>query len=164
MSLNTHVSWLLDFQRPKTTLKRVRKTPHWWFSLINKLLLADLADVSGFFDIGGDTYYIDTATVLHHDESSALCQSMNMSLVTFEDPEKWNNMVLWLFKNGIIPPEIYTRFWIAVKCFFAQIWTGIGSGHLVCEMKTRPFGTGRRLVLKWSGSTGDPKSRPWMRI
>jgi hypothetical protein len=56
--------------------------------------------VTGFVEIGGDTYYIDTATVNFRDEASALCQSMNMSLVTFEDPEKWNNMVLWIFING----------------------------------------------------------------
>jgi hypothetical protein len=121
------------------------------------------ADVTGFVEIGGDTYYIDTSLVLHHDESSALCQSMNMSLVTFEDPEKWNNMVLWIFINGKTTWNSH----LILDCkqmFFAQIWTDNGSGHLLCEMKTRPFGIGRRLVLKSSGSTGAPDIRPWTRI
>jgi hypothetical protein len=74
--------------------------------------------VREFVVIGGKNYFMDTA-VYHRDESSALCQSMNMSLVAFEEPDEWNNMVLWIFING--KTTLYdTGFWIASKYLFAQ--------------------------------------------
>jgi len=111
--------------------------------------------VREFVDINGKSYFIDTFGY-QRDESNAQCQSMNMSMVAFDDAQEWNDVESWLITNGKI-----TKKTLAYQQFLcAQTWPILGSGHLDCGMKTRPLGTGSRPLQKLANSTGDPDSRP----
>jgi len=54
----------------------------------------------GYVEINGSTYFIDTEQHFR-DECQAACRALNMTLVTFESPGKYNLISRWLDNNGI---------------------------------------------------------------
>jgi len=50
-------------------------------------------------EINGTSYFIDTSFE-HRDEAQANCEAMNMTLVTFETPGKYEIFSKWLAANG----------------------------------------------------------------
>jgi hypothetical protein len=57
--------------------------------------------VREFVDINGKSYFIDTFGY-HRDASNDQCQSMNMSMVAFDDAQEWTDVESWLINNGKI--------------------------------------------------------------
>lgn len=59
-----------------------------------------LLSVSGVFvNINGSDFYIEK-NLVSRAESLALCESLNMTLISFETPEKWTMISNWTFANG----------------------------------------------------------------
>jgi len=56
--------------------------------------------IIGLVDINGTTYFIDSVNYLYRYEAKAQCESMNMTLATFDTKEKWNNMMTWIENTG----------------------------------------------------------------
>jgi hypothetical protein len=52
-------------------------------------------------EIDNATYYIDAVTGYSRDEAKMACDSMNMSMISFEgDEQKWSSVNRWLIANG----------------------------------------------------------------
>jgi hypothetical protein len=54
-----------------------------------------------FIEIDNKTYYIDI-TGIHRDDSKTVCESVNMTMISFEgDEQKWYSVNRWLYENGM---------------------------------------------------------------
>jgi hypothetical protein len=49
-----------------------------------------------FVDINGTSFFIDIHSGYYRDEAKAMCESLNMTMVTFDTEEKWMNVMAWL--------------------------------------------------------------------
>jgi hypothetical protein len=53
-------------------------------------------------EIDNATYLIDTFVGYHRDDAKIMCESMNMTLLSFEgDEQKWISVNRWLLENGM---------------------------------------------------------------
>jgi hypothetical protein len=53
-----------------------------------------------FVDIDNTTYFIDI-TGIHRDDAKSVCESVNMTMISFEgDEQKWYSVNRWLNENG----------------------------------------------------------------
>jgi hypothetical protein len=56
-----------------------------------------------FADIDNATYYIDTLTGYSRDEAKMACESLNMTMISFEgDEQKWRSVNRWLSDSGTL--------------------------------------------------------------
>lgn len=47
------------------------------------------------------TYFVGANANVHRDDGKILCESMNMTLISFEsDAQKWRSVNTWLSDNG----------------------------------------------------------------
>jgi hypothetical protein len=54
-----------------------------------------------FVIIGNATYFIDMVTGFYRDDAKKACESLNMTMIRFEDEEwKWLSIKEYLTKNG----------------------------------------------------------------
>lgn len=56
--------------------------------------------VIGFVNINGTNYYVDSENYYFPTETRELCDSLNMTLVSFETEEEWNNVLAWIANSG----------------------------------------------------------------
>jgi hypothetical protein len=53
-------------------------------------------------EIDNATYYIDAVNGYSRDEAKMVCESVNMTMISFEgDEQKWSSVNRWLIDNGI---------------------------------------------------------------
>jgi hypothetical protein len=54
-----------------------------------------------FVEIDNATYYIDALSGYKRDEAKMTCESMNMTMISFEgDEQKWRSVNRWLADSG----------------------------------------------------------------
>lgn len=86
--------------------------------------------VSGVFvNVNGSDFYIEK-NLVSRAESQALCESLNMTLISFETADKWTMISNWTFANGIDIKFVQNKYGFFTKiCFFKDyqydwFWTG----------------------------------------
>lgn len=67
---------------------------------LNKLIKLISLAVREFIDINGTSFFIDTINSYLRDEAKTLCESIDMTMVTFDTEEKWTNVMTWLQNSG----------------------------------------------------------------
>jgi hypothetical protein len=70
-------------------------------SSLLKIKLSKFVGSRQFVEIDNATYYIDALSGYKRDEAKMTCESMNMTMISFEgDEQKWRSVNRWLADSG----------------------------------------------------------------
>ncbi|XP_065335903.1 uncharacterized protein LOC135936847 [Cloeon dipterum] len=82
-----------------------------------------------YVTINGTEYYIDNFGV-SRDEAKADCDSRNMTLLAFDEPNEWENARVWLLFNGYDWDWFWTS---AIRHVNSTTWIWESTGEEVTE-------------------------------